>query len=60
MNFRFSNHALEEMGRRGISREMLESVLISPQQIVAERDGKQAYQSLVILAGVKCTCCGPS
>ena len=47
MNFRFSNHALEEMERRGISREMLESVLINPQQIVTERDGKKAYQSQI-------------
>ena len=51
MNFRFSNHALEEMERRGISREMLESVLISPQQTITERDGKKAYQSQIDFGG---------
>ena len=60
MRFKLSNHALEEMERRGIPREMLELVLDNPQQVVVERDGKKAYQSLVILAGVECTCCGQS
>ncbi len=52
MRFKLSNHALEEMERRVIPREMLEFVLNNPQQVVVEREGKKAYQSLVILAGV--------
>jgi hypothetical protein len=51
MDFKFSNHALEEMERRGISLEMLESVLHSPQQVVAEWDGKKAYQSQIDFGG---------
>ncbi len=51
MRFRFSNHALEEMARRGIPREMLESVLNNPQQVVIEREGKKAYQSQMDLGG---------
>ncbi len=47
MRFKFSNHALEELKRRGIPRETLELVLDSPQQVVAEREGKKAYQSQV-------------
>ena len=60
MRFKLSNHVLEEMKRRGIPREILERLLDNPQQVVAERDGKKAYQSLVILAGVECICCGQS
>ena len=51
MDFRFSSHALEEMERRGIPIGMLESVLNSPQQVVAERDGKKAYQSQIDFGG---------
>ena len=51
MNFKFSSHALEEMERRGIALEMLESVLYFPQQVVAERDGKKAYQSQIDFGG---------
>lgn len=51
MRFRLSNHALEEMERRGIPREMLERVLDSPQQVVVEREGKNAYQSQIDFGG---------
>ena len=51
MKFRLSNHALEEMERRGIPREMLERVLDSPQQVVVEREGKKAYQSQIDFGG---------
>lgn len=47
MKFKLSNHALEEMERRGIPREMLEQVLANPQQVVIEREGKKAYQSQI-------------
>ena len=51
MRFKLSNHALEEIKRRGIPREMLERVLDNPQQVVAERDGKKAYQSQIDFGG---------
>ncbi|MHB8743271.1 MAG: DUF4258 domain-containing protein [Sulfuricaulis sp.] len=47
MKFRLSEHALEELGRRGIPRDLLEQVLQNPQQILPERDGKKVYQSRV-------------
>ena len=51
MRFRLSNHALEEMERRAIPREMLEIVLRNPQQIVPEREDKKAYQSQIDFGG---------
>lgn len=51
MNFRLSKHALEEMERRGIPREMLELVLAHPQQVVVEREAKKAYQSQMDFGG---------
>lgn len=51
MKFKSSNHALEEMERRGIPREMLEQVLASQQQVVIEREEKKAYQSQVDFGG---------
>jgi len=53
MRFKLSNHALEEMERRGIPREMLERVLDNPQQVVDEREGKKAYQSQIDFGGGK-------
>lgn len=47
MNFRLSNHAREEMGRRRIPQILLDAVLNNPQQVVPERDGKKVYQSQV-------------
>lgn len=47
MRFRLSNHALQEMERRGIPQGMLEAVLENPQQVVPEREGKKAYQSQI-------------
>ncbi|TXT26505.1 MAG: hypothetical protein FD134_528 [Gallionellaceae bacterium] len=51
MRFKLSNYAIEELGRRGISREMLELVLNAPQQVVPEREGTNAYQSQVDFGG---------
>lgn len=51
MRFKLSNHALEEMERRGIPREMLERVLDNPQQVVSEREGKKEYQSQIDFDG---------
>jgi Domain of unknown function (DUF4258) len=51
MKFKLSNHALMEMTRRGIPREILERVLDNPQQVVDEREGKKAYQSQIDFGG---------
>ena len=53
MKFRLSRHALEELERRGISRDLLEQVLQNPQQVLPERDGKKIYQSQVEFVGSK-------
>jgi hypothetical protein len=47
MNYRISRHAREEMERRGIPLEILESVLEKPQQVVNDPAGKKIYQSKV-------------
>lgn len=47
MEFRLSNHAKEEMQRRGIPLEFVESVLNNSQQIVEEIGGRKAYQSQI-------------
>ena len=47
MKFRLSNHAREEMERRGIPLALVESVLDSPQQVVIEKSGKEGYQSQI-------------
>ena len=53
MKFRLSRHALEEIERRGVPRDLLDQVLQSPQQILPERDGKKIYQSQVEFGGSK-------
>jgi hypothetical protein len=47
MNYRISRHAKEEMKRRGIPLEILESVLKDPQQVVNDPAGNRVYQSKV-------------
>lgn len=47
MKFRISRHAQEEMDRRGITRNLVESILNGPQQIVEEYGQKKAYQSII-------------
>lgn len=51
MKFRLSRHALEELERRGIPRDLLEKVLQNPQQVLPEREGKKIYQSQVEFDG---------
>jgi hypothetical protein len=51
MIFRLTRHADEEMARRQIPRQVLQEVLDHPQQIVPEREGRRAYQSVVDLGG---------
>jgi hypothetical protein len=53
MKFRLSRHALDEIERRGIPRDLLDQVLQNPQQILPERGGKKIYQSQVGLGGSK-------
>jgi len=47
MKYKLSRHARLEMERRGISLDLLEHVLHSPQQIVSGSKGKKAYQSII-------------
>ena len=49
--FRISEHAREEAERRGISLDVLESVLESPEQIVDTHSNRQAFQSRVEIDG---------
>jgi hypothetical protein len=50
MKFRFSDHAAEEIERRGVGRANVDGVLDAPAQIVEERSGRRAYQSRVNFA----------
>ncbi|MFH1146398.1 MAG: DUF4258 domain-containing protein [Pseudomonadota bacterium] len=43
--FKMSRHACQEIERRAIPLDYVESVLHNPQEIVPERDGKKVYQS---------------
>ncbi|TLY24336.1 MAG: DUF4258 domain-containing protein [Nitrospirae bacterium] len=45
MRYRLSQHARQELERRGISLTQLESVLNHPQQVVPDRKGRTVYQS---------------
>ena len=45
MTFELSPHARDEIARRAIPLNLLESVLQNPQQVVSERIGRKAYQS---------------
>ena len=47
MTFVFSKHVLEELHERNIPRELVERVLQSPQQKVAEVENVTCYQSRV-------------
>ena len=46
-----SNHAREELVRRGIGPEEMEAVLAAPGQIVEEHGGIVCYQSRIIHSG---------
>ncbi|WP_202950666.1 DUF4258 domain-containing protein [Pseudanabaena sp. PCC 6802] len=47
MNFKFSNHALEEIERRKIPISLIEDVLGNPQQIVKQDEEIVIHQSQV-------------
>jgi hypothetical protein len=51
MTFVFTNHALEEMARRGITREQVEAVLHAPEQQVPEYGDVLCYQSRIDFDG---------
>ena len=51
LNYVISPHAATEMGRRGISKEEIDSVLSAPAQRLTVRIGRAVLQSLVIVAG---------
>ena len=46
MKYVFSKHALEQMKRREIPKEIVEAILTSPEQII-EQEGKKIFQSVV-------------
>jgi hypothetical protein len=47
MNFRFSNHALEEMKKRKVPISFVETVLENPQQILQQDEEITIYQSQI-------------
>jgi hypothetical protein len=48
VTYRLSNHARQECERRRIPPSILDAVMVEPQQVLPERDGKQAYQSRIV------------
>jgi hypothetical protein len=53
MKFEISRHAHEEMGRRGIPLNIVETIMQNPQQIVDEYGNKKAYQSIIKIETAK-------
>lgn len=53
MRFEISRHAQKEMERRGIPRNIVESIMQNPQQIVDEYSNKKAYQSIIKIEALK-------
>ena len=47
MEFKFSKHAIEEMGNRDISISLAMQVLSNPQQIIPNGDDLLVYQSII-------------
>jgi Domain of unknown function (DUF4258) len=47
MNFRFSNHVLEEMEKRKVPISFVKSVLENPQQILQQDEEITIYQSQI-------------
>ncbi len=47
--YTITKHAAEEMEERGITTEILDQVMLSPGQIVPERDELVAFQSIMDL-----------
>lgn len=53
MKFEIFGHAMEESNRRGISRDIVESVLNNPGQIIDSYGEKKAYQSKIVFGSGK-------
>ena len=53
MKFQISGHAREEMKRRGLTDDLVETILQNPQQIVDEYGNRKAFQSIVKLGAGK-------
>lgn len=51
--YRLTDHAETELSRRKIPVLLLEMVLDEPQQILFEREGRKAYQSIIEIADGK-------
>lgn len=47
MRFQISEHALEEMKRRKLSKALVKGILKGPQQIVNEYGNRKAFQSII-------------
>jgi hypothetical protein len=48
--YRLTNHALEEAERRGIALELLNQVMLDPDQVVIAHTGRVIYQSKIEIA----------
>jgi hypothetical protein len=53
MDFYISRHAEEQCERRGISREILDAVLQTPEQVIDDAEEKRIYQSQVYFVSGK-------
>jgi len=51
MDFELSEHARDELVLRSIPPVILKGLLDQPEQIVEEREGRQAYQSRIDFGG---------
>lgn len=47
MEYRISRYAKQEIERRNIPVDIVDGILVSPDQIVEEYDNKKAYQSII-------------
>ena len=47
MSFEFSNHSLEQIKMRSISKEIVELVINEPDKIMMEEDNQQIFQKVV-------------
>jgi hypothetical protein len=53
MNYLFSAHALQEMERRRIPRQLVEGLLENPQQVLPGKNERQIYQACCEFEGGK-------
>ncbi len=49
--YRITDHAKEELVRRGLSTEMLKQVMTQPEQVVVSHSGRKVYQSRIEIGG---------